>query len=186
MSTEQPEHQRTLLIVEDDAAFARTLGRSFERRGYQVRHADSLDVLREVLSEQTPDYAVVDLKLKGGASGLACVQALREHDPETLIVVLTGYASIATAVDAIKLGADNYLQKPAGTTAILNALNEERRSPAVESIDPIKAPSLERMTWEHIQQALKENDGNISATARQLGMHRRTLQRKLQKRPVKS
>jgi len=89
-------------------------------------------------------------------------------------------------VDAIKLGADNYLQKPAGTTAILNALNEERRSPAVESIDPIKAPSLERMTWEHIQQALKENDGNISATARQLGMHRRTLQRKLQKRPVKS
>ncbi|HAM76122.1 MAG TPA: two-component system response regulator, partial [Alcanivorax sp.] len=105
MSTEQPEHQRTLLIVEDDAAFARTLGRSFERRGYQVRHADSLDVLREVLSEQTPDYAVVDLKLKGGASGLACVQALHEHDPETLIVVLTGYASIATAVEAIKLGA---------------------------------------------------------------------------------
>src|ERR1700680_3566545 len=99
------EAERLLLIVEDDAAFARTLSRSFERRGYTVLHAANLEEVKALLQTHTPDYAVVHLKLTGGASGLACVQTLHEHDLDTLIVVLTGYASIATAVEAIKLGA---------------------------------------------------------------------------------
>jgi len=183
MTTEQPVPQRTLLIVEDDAAFARTLGRSFERRGYQVRHADSLDVLREVLSEQTPDYAVVDLKLKGGASGRAGVQALHEHDPETLIVVLTGYASIATAVEAIKLGACHYLAKPSNTDDIEAAF--ERAEGTVEVEVTGRPTSIKTLEWERIHETLAETDFNISETARRLGMHRRTLARKLGKRQVK-
>ena len=102
------EAERLLLIVEDDAAFARTLSRSFERRGYTVLQATNLEEVKALLQMHTPDYAVVDLKLTGGASGLACVQKLHEHDADTLIVVLTGYASIATAVEAIKLGACHY------------------------------------------------------------------------------
>src|SRR5690606_30561856 len=109
---------RRLLIVEDDAAFARTLGRSFERRGYEVRHAASQADLEPLLQEYSPRYAVVDLKLAGGSSGLSCVQALHAHDPQMLIVVLTGYASIATAVEAIKLGACHYLAKPSNTDDI--------------------------------------------------------------------
>ena len=183
MSTEQREQQRTLLIVEDDAAFARTLGRSFERRGYQVRNADSLEVLREVLSEHTPDYAVVDLKLKGGASGLACVQALNEHDPETLIVVLTGYASIATAVEAIKLGACHYLAKPSNTDDIEAAFERAEGNVDVEVTG--RPTSIKTLEWERIHETLAETDFNISETARRLGMHRRTLARKLGKRQVK-
>ena len=178
------QHKR-FLVIDDDEAFCHALSRSLQRKGYLVEVAQDLDSARQVCQQFSPHYAVVDLKIDQ-ESGLSIIPYLRERFPDIRLLMLTGYSSIATAVDAIKLGADNYLQKPAGTTAILNALNEERRSPAVESIDPIKAPSLERRTWEHIQQALKENDGNISATARQLGMHRRTLQRKLQKRPVKS
>ena len=109
--------QRLLLIVEDDAAFARTLNRSFERRGYAVLLATQLAEVQALLKTQTPRYAVVDLKL-AGASGLACVQALHAHDPAMLIVVLTGYASIATAVEAIKLGACHYLAKPSNTDDI--------------------------------------------------------------------
>src|SRR3954470_15552171 len=112
------EDDRLLLIVEDDEAFARTLTRSFERRGYTVLAASNLDDVTKVLQTQTPEYAVVDLKLAGGASGLACVQKLHAHDPEMLIVVLTGYASIATAVEAIKLGACHYLAKPSNTDDI--------------------------------------------------------------------
>src|SRR3984885_558674 len=112
------EAERSLLIVEDDAAFARTLARSFERRGYVVLVATNLDDVIKLLESQTPEYAVVDLKLAGGASGLACVQKLHAHDPEMLIVVLTGYASIATAVEAIKLGACHYLAKPSNTDDI--------------------------------------------------------------------
>src|ERR1700761_3990568 len=111
METERPlapDAERLLLIVEDDAAFARTLSRSFERRGYKVMVASSLEEVVGLLATQTPEYAVVDLKLAGGGSGLACVQTLHAHDKEMLIVVLTGYASIATAVEAIKLGARHY------------------------------------------------------------------------------
>ena len=123
------EAERELLVVEDDDAFARTLQRSFERRGYRVLRAMDLESAKALLLRHAPGYAVVDLKLAGGASGLACVQALHEHDPEMNIVVLTGYASIATAVEAIKLGARHYLAKPAGTDAIEAAFGREAGDP---------------------------------------------------------
>lgn len=178
---------RTLLIVEDDETFARTLARSFSRRGYTVQHANGLDALQALLQTYTPRYAVVDLKLNGEASGLACVQRLQQHDPAMLIVVLTGYASIATAVEAIKLGATQYFAKPVEVDAIVAAFEgQEESEPAGEAELPSDPLSVGRLEWEHIQRVLHENDGNISATARALKMHRRTLQRKLSKRPVKS
>ena len=122
MSTEPSEDARLLLIVEDDEAFARTLRRSFERRGYRVLQAASLADVEALLAEHTPGYAVVDLKLKGEASGLACVQTLHAADAQMLIVVLTGFASISTAVEAVKLGACHYLAKPSNTDDIEAAL----------------------------------------------------------------
>ena len=177
------QDDRLLLIVEDDAAFARTLGRSFERRGYQVILATNFDEASALLEQHCPDYAVVDLKLNGNTSGLACVQMLHQHDPEMLIVVLTGYASIGTAVEAIKLGATHYLAKPADADEIVAALQRtagDATTPVADS--PL---SVDRLEWEHIQKVLAEHGGNVSATARALKMHRRTLQRKLGKRPVR-
>ncbi|ASK33029.1 two-component system response regulator (plasmid) [Alcanivorax sp. N3-2A] len=174
---------RTLLIVEDDAAFARTLSRSFERRGYQVLHASGMEAMAELLAEQTPGYAVVDLKLKGEASGLACVQTLHEHDPDMLIVVLTGYASIATAVEAIKLGACHYLAKPSNTDDIEAAF--ERAEGSTDVALTQRATSIKTLEWERIHETLAETGFNISETARRLGMHRRTLARKLGKQRVK-
>ena len=174
---------RRLLIVEDDAAFARTLARSFERRGYQVRGATSVDGLPAVLESFAPTHAVVDLKLAGGSSGLACVKALHAHDADMLIVVLTGYASIATAVEAIKLGAHHYLAKPSNTDDIEAAFNREGGDAEVELTR--RQTSIKTLEWEHIHEALAAADFNISEAARQLGMHRRTLARKLEKRRVK-
>ncbi|WP_174298288.1 response regulator transcription factor [Sphingomonas bacterium] len=170
-----------LVIVEDDQAFSRTLARSFERRGYRVEVAAGHPELLELLATVTPDYAVVDLKL-GGASGLTCVQALHAHDPATLIVVLTGFASIATAVEAIKLGASQYLAKPSNTDDIEAAFGH-----VVGNADvPLsaRATSMKTLEWERIHSMLAETDFNISETARRLGMHRRTLARKLEKRQV--
>lgn len=174
--------ERQLLIVEDDDAFARTLQRSFERRGYEVLRAADLAQVREVLAAHRPGHAVVDLKLAGGASGLGCVQLLHEHDPQMLIVVLTGYASIATAVEAIKLGARHYLAKPAGTDDIEAAFGRETGDPDA----PLTArpTSIKTLEWERIHEVLAETDFNISEAARRLGMHRRTLARKLEKRQV--
>ncbi|MGJ4729926.1 response regulator transcription factor [Luteimonas sp. SDU101] len=174
---------RRLLIVEDDAAFARTLARSFERRGYQVRGASNVDGLAPLLQEFAPTHAVVDLKLAGGSSGLACVKALHAHDPDMLIVVLTGYASIATAVEAIKLGAHHYLAKPSNTDDIEAAFAREGGDAEVELTR--RQTSIKTLEWEHIHEALAAADFNISEAARQLGMHRRTLARKLEKRRVK-
>lgn len=173
--------ERTLLIVEDDAAFARTLKRSFERRGYEVVVATSLDEIREVLDEKSPGHAVVDLKLDG-ASGLACVEALHAHDPEMLIVVLTGFASIATAVEAIKLGACHYLAKPSNTDDIEAAFQKAEGNAEIALAE--RPTSIKTLEWERIHQTLIETDFNISETARRLGMHRRTLARKLEKRQV--
>ncbi|OHC97810.1 MAG: two-component system response regulator [Sphingomonadales bacterium RIFCSPLOWO2_12_FULL_63_15] len=173
--------ERLLLIVEDDEAFARTLKRSFERRGYTVLLADSLETVNACLADHRPGFAVVDLKL-GPQSGLACVQALHAHDPSMLIVVLTGFASIATAVDAIKLGATHYLAKPSNTDDIEAAFARSGGDP-----DTPLAPrptSIKTLEWEHIHEALKDSDFNISEAARRLGMHRRTLARKLAKRQV--
>jgi ActR/RegA family two-component response regulator len=175
--------ERRLLIVEDDAAFARTLNRSFERRGYTVLMATSLEELMRLLETQDPQYAVVDLKLAGGASGLACVQALHAHDPEMLIVVLTGYASIATAVEAIKLGACHYLAKPSNTDDIEAAFGRADGDAGVGLTQ--RATSIKTLEWERIHEVLAETGFNISETARRLGMHRRTLARKLGKQLVK-
>ena len=175
--------ERQLLIVEDDDAFARTLQRSFERRGYQVLRACDLAQVRELLDNHRPGHAVVDLKLAGGASGLNCVQLLHEHDPEMVIVVLTGYASIATAVEAIKLGARHYLAKPANTDDIEAAFARAQGDVDVDLTE--RQTSLKTLEWERIHQTLAETGFNISETARRLGMHRRTLARKLEKQQVK-
>lgn len=174
---------RVLLIVEDDAAFARTLGRSFERRNYQVLLATNLDEAGALLQQHSPGYAVVDLKLNGNASGLACVQMLHKHDPDMLIVVLTGFASINTAVEAIKLGACHYLAKPSNTDDIEAAFGHVAGSEPVELTN--RSTSIKTLEWERIHQVLAETDFNISETARRLGMHRRTLARKLEKQRIK-
>lgn len=180
---EETAADRLLLIVEDDEAFARTLARSFERRDYTVLHATSLDAMVVLLRQHSPGYAVVDLKLKGEASGLACVQALHAHDPEMLIVVLTGFASIATAVEAIKLGACHYLAKPSNTDDIEAAFD---RATGDAEIDLTNRPtSIKTLEWERIHETLAATGFNISETARRLGMHRRTLARKLEKQRVK-
>ena len=179
----EAEAERLLLIVEDDAAFARTLGRSFERRGYSVMLAANLDQVTELLREHSPGYAVVDLKLNGDASGLACVQTLNTHDPSMLIVVLTGFASIATAVEAIKLGACHYLAKPSNTDDIEAAFGRAEGNVEVELTN--RSTSIKTLEWERIHETLAETGFNISETARRLGMHRRTLARKLGKQRVK-
>lgn len=175
--------KRLLLIIEDDAAFARTLGRSFERRGYTVLLADSLDQAAMLLTDHRPGYAVVDLKLNGSTSGLACVQMLHAHDPAMLIVVLTGFASINTAVEAIKLGACQYLAKPSNTDDIETAFGHVAGSSDVELTN--RSTSIKTLEWERIHETLAETNFNISETARRLGMHRRTLARKLDKQRIK-
>ena len=172
---------RTLLIVEDDAAFARTLARSFERRGYTVGVAAGPTEMEALIAVGTPAYAVVDLKL-AQSSGLACVERLHARDPAIVIVVLTGYASIATAVQAIKLGATSYLAKPANTDDIERAFGMTGATADV----PIgaRATSIKTIEWERINEMLAETGFNVSETARRLGMHRRTLARKLDKRRI--
>jgi two-component system response regulator RegA len=176
------ECDRLLVVVEDDEGFARTLRRSFERRGYTVVMATGRDDLQELLKERSPGYAVVDLKL-ASASGLACVEALHRFNPDMLIVVLTGFASITTAVEAIKLGACHYLAKPSSTDDIEAAFHKAAGNADVAVIE--RPTSIKTLEWEHIHQTLVDTDFNISETARRLGMHRRTLARKLEKRPVR-
>ncbi|WP_213981001.1 response regulator transcription factor [Sphingomonas sp. dw_22] len=171
-----------LYLVEDDAAFAHTLQRSFERRGYRVGVAADPTELDALLAVEAPNFAVVDLKL-GQASGLACVQTLHARDPKTIIVVLTGYASIATAVQAIKLGATSYLAKPADTDdleAAFGGIAGDVDTPITQ-----RQTSIKTLEWERIQKTLAESDFNVSEAARRLGMHRRTLARKLEKRPIR-
>ncbi|WP_242185969.1 response regulator transcription factor [Sphingomonas sp. CARO-RG-8B-R24-01] len=170
-----------LLIIEDDAAFARTLQRSFQRREYEVILAEGPNDLPALLAARTPDYAVVDLKL-ANSSGLACVETLRAHDPDTVIVVLTGYASITTAVQAIKLGATSYLAKPANTDDIERAFGMTLGDADVPIGD--RQTSIKTIEWERINETLAATGFNVSETARRLGMHRRTLARKLEKRRI--
>ncbi len=167
-----------LLIVDDDEAFARTLKRSFERRGYEVEAANSAEEVARLLPRFSPTRAVVDLKL-GSASGLHCVEQLHLHDPSMLIVVLTGYASINTAVEAIKLGACYYLAKPSNTDDIEAAFDRVEADPDV--VVGHRPSSIKTVEWEHIHQTLADSAFNITEAARRLGMHRRTLARKLKK-----
>jgi two-component system, response regulator RegA len=170
-----------LLLVDDDRIFCQVLAEALGKRGFDVETAHDVDQAVQVIGDHPPAYAVVDLNMPG-ASGLALVKQLREADTRTRILVLTGYASIATAVEAIKLGATHYLAKPADADEIVSALNQGEGDADVHI--PEKPISVKRLEWEHIQKVLAECDGNVSAAARKLGMHRRTLQRKLMKRPV--
>jgi len=171
-----------ILLVDDDETFCLVLNNAIERRGYSVVTATNSAQAIKLAQTHTPAYAVVDLRI-GEESGLTLVENLVEINPEINIVMLTGYASIATAVQAIKLGAKQYLTKPADADEIIASLDAGSTN---ELVTPAEQPlSPKRLEWEHLQKVLLDNDGNVSATARALGMHRRTLQRKLQKRPVK-
>ena len=172
-----------ILVIDDDPTFNEVLTRAFVRRGLAAHGVLNADAALQVLRTLPPEQVVLDLNL-GGTSGLTLIKPLLQANPACRIVVLTGYASIATAVDAIKLGAVQYLAKPVEVEAVLAALAATSAASAAAPIE--NAPlSIDRLEWEHIQRVLHENDGNISATARALNMHRRTLQRKLMKRPAR-
>ncbi|GAA5315653.1 MAG: response regulator transcription factor [Candidatus Pelagadaptatus aseana] len=170
-----------ILIVDDDTILTRVLARAFTKRGYDVAEAHNAEAAIQQIQQQPYDRCVLDLKIASD-SGLPLIPKLKALQPDLNIVMLTGYSSINTAVEAIKLGASNYLCKPADADEILAAFAAEPDASVEISNNPI---SVNRLEWEHIQKVLAEHDGNISATARALGMHRRTLQRKLQKKPVK-
>jgi len=169
-----------LLLVDDDEAFLQVMGRALRRRGFEVLPATTADAALAQARAHAPSKAVVDLKLEE-SSGLDLLPELKALVPDMTIVILTGYASIATTVTAIKRGAVDYLPKPAGVDEVIRALaGAGARPPEDEDYQPLP---VERLEWEHIQKVLQEHGGNISATARALGMYRRTLQRKLAKKP---
>ena len=173
----------TLLVVDDDRTHCRLMSRAMEARGYAVSVARSVEDALWQAQDDPPEYAVIDLNMPGG-SGLLLVEKLRELDAGTCMVVLTGYASIAPAVEAIRLGARHYLAKPASADDVIAAFSRVEGDPSTPlASDPI---TIEQREWEHIQKVLLENAGNITVSARILGIHRRTLQRKLAKRPVKA
>lgn len=173
---------KQLLLVEDDNIFAEVLGRALEKRGLTVHCCPSVEAARQTIAKHTLDGAVLDLNLDGDSS-LPLIEPLRQANPDIRIVVLTGYASIATAVEAVRRGACEYLTKPANADTIVQAL---QTSPSPQAVPlPEKPMSVRRLEWEHLQRVLMECDGNISETARRLGMHRRTLQRKLAKKPAR-
>lgn len=166
------------VLVDDDVLYAQTLQRSLARRGVALRIAHDAATALILAREQRPDFVLLDLKL-GHESGLSLIEPLRAEGADIRIILMTGYASVATAVDAIKRGADDYLAKPVTAETLLRVL---RGTVADVQAEATMTP-LARLEWEHIQQALKETNGNIAAAARLLGMHRRSLQRKLAKRP---
>ena len=177
------QQDKNILVIDDDQTFNRILSRALSQRGYLVRSATGAIEGLAAAEAHHPSRVILDLNLNG-ESGLQLIPALLLAVPGVSIVVLTGYASIATAVHAIKIGATEYLSKPTDVGAILAAFGD---GPApADVLIPEQPMSVDRIEWEHIQRVLAEHAGNISATARALNMHRRTLQRKLQKRPVKS
>ncbi|MFZ4698565.1 MAG: response regulator transcription factor [Candidatus Methylumidiphilus sp.] len=184
MAIKLPDHseQPRLLLVDDDATFCMVLKMAMEKRGFDVFVAHDLAGGIDLAETAVPEFAVIDLRI-GYESGLSLVKRLVELDDHTRIVMLTGFASIATAVEAIKLGATHYLTKPADADEIVAALHKDEGDESVEIKE--KPLSVKRLEWEHLQKILVEHDNNISAAARALGMHRRTLQRKLEKRPVR-
>jgi two-component system response regulator RegA len=167
---------RTLLIVEDDSPLRERLVRALRDRGFDAAGVADHGAALEFARQDSPELALVDLKLPG-ESGLKVVRDLKELDPATVVVVLTGYGSIATAVESIKLGAASYLTKPADADQIVAAFD------GIQPDDDAEVPSLARVEWEHIQRVLTDCEGNVSKAARSLGIHRRSLQRKLSKNP---
>ncbi|MCB1949081.1 response regulator transcription factor [Nitrosomonas sp.] len=177
-TSEQPD----LLIVDDDEIFSDVLAKAMTKRGFSVRTTHNIETALSLAETIAPEYAIVDLKLSN-ESGLLLVEKLKALDPGTRIVMLTGYASIATAVEAIKLGATHYLAKPVDADEIMAAF--ERTSGETDTPISANPLSVGRLEWEYIHRILAENDYNISVTARALNMHRRTLQRKLAKKPLR-
>jgi two-component system response regulator RegA len=169
-----------ILLVDDDSTYLHRLARALRDRGYTVSAVESAEEAPAAAAELKPDAAVLDLKLPA-ASGLVCLRELRAEWPELRVLILTGYASIATAMEAVRQGAWDYITKPADADQILAALQRDPSAPQEET--EIATPSLDRLEWEHIQRVLTDNDGNVSQTAAVLGMHRRSLQRKLRKFP---
>ena len=181
MTTPETDKPR-LLLVDDDETFCSVLKAALEKRNYDVLVATNVTDGMLLAEHNLPEYAVIDLRI-GYDSGLELVKKLISLDDNTQIVMLTGFASIATAVEAIKLGAIHYLTKPANADEIVNALHKNEGDTSVLiSENPL---SIKRLEWEHLQKVLMQHDGNISAAARALNMHRRTLQRKLDKKPVR-
>ena len=177
----KPESAR-LLLVDDDTVFVEVLARAMTKRGFDVETSSEFEGAVAAIENGNHDFAVVDLKMPGG-SGLVLVERLKQRNPQIRIVVLTGFASVATAVEAIKLGAIHYLPKPADADEIVAAFGRDEGDSGTQvSSQPL---SVGRLEWEHIQKILSENTGNVSATARALHMHRRTLQRKLGKKPTR-
>jgi two-component system response regulator RegA len=172
---------RSLLLVDDDEPFLRRLAKAMEKRGFQPELAQSVSEGREIALRKPPAYAVIDLRLEDG-NGLDVVETLRETRPDSRIVVLTGYGAIATAVAAVKVGATDYLAKPADANDITSALLSKGDTLPPPPENPMSA---DRVRWEHIQRVYEQCDRNVSETARRLSMHRRTLQRILAKRSPK-
>jgi two-component system response regulator RegA len=181
-SSSEGTSPHSILVVDDDDTLRTRLAAAFRKRGYEASEASSEAEARGLATADSPEYAVVDLRL-GADSGLDVVRALRAIDAETKIVVLTGYGSIATAMEAVRLGATGYISKPADVDDVLAAFARSD-STAVPAAG-YSAPSLARAEWEHINRVLADCEGNISEAARRLKIHRRSLQRKLQKRPPK-
>jgi len=173
-----PEGDASILLVDDDRPFVTRLARAFEQRGFAVRTAEGVAEGVSAIRSQAPAYAVVDMRL-GTGNGLDVIEALRRARPDARVVVLTGYGNIATAVTAVKLGAIDYLAKPADADEVIAAL---MRDPDTKAEPPENPMSADRIRWEHIQRVYELCDRNVSETARRLSMHRRTLQRILAKR----
>lgn len=184
MSAPNPSGE-TILIVDDDHALRARLVRAFEARGYEAHGACDGDDAVRLARKESPELAVVDLRMPG-ASGLDVVRDLKEIDPTTRVVVLTGYGSIATALEAVRRGATHYVSKPADVDDLLAAFARDAGIPeGDEAVGPERTvPSLARVEWEHIQRVLGDCDGNVSHAARMLGIHRRSLQRKLARTPL--
>lgn len=176
---------KRMLIVDDDQVLRDRLARAFSERGLEVRTAQDYETGLNVAAELDPELAVVDLKMPG-RSGLELTQALKEQHNACRIVVLTGYGSIATAIDAIRIGATYYVHKPADADDILAAFERGDAPPGAATDKDYTAPSLARAEWEHINRVLSDCGGNVSEAARRLGLHRRSLQRKLQKYPPRT
>jgi two-component system response regulator RegA len=174
------EPQPTLLLVDDDRSFCAVMSDALLARGYDVRTAHDAAQGLAAAQLDPPEYAVVDLKMPG-PSGLELVRALKRLEPQTRIVVFTGYASVTTAIEAIKLGATHYLAKPADADEVIAALHRDEGD--VHALIAERPLSVARVEWEHIQRVLAACEGNVSEAARKLNMHRRSLQRKLSKRP---
>ena len=175
-------NKQAVLIIDDDERFRARLCQAFERRGWEAFGAADGVAALALAAEAAPDLALVDLKMPG-ESGLDIVRQLRDLDATVSIVMLTGYGSIATAIEAIKCGADHYLSKPVDVEQILSAFETLRDRERAGVRPPTSVPSLARVEWEHIQRVLADCGGNVSQCAKLLGMHRRSLQRKLLKYP---